>query len=95
MNKLTFKEIYKATEEVMKHIKEPFVKNKNERAVNSAIDSAEMQGINAEESLEKELNVVSKGEIINVNKILELTQTIQNSAKTVKALKQFKEEFFV
>lgn len=96
MSKLTqtFKALYNATVEAVHQAKEPFVLNKNKRAIESAIDSAETSKIEAEEQIEKELSVVSKGEVINVNKILELRQTILNAEDTVKELQAFKKEFF-
>jgi len=93
-SRFSFSALYRATEEAMQAIKEPFVLNKNKRAVDSAIDSAETQKIDAEEKLEKELAIVAKGEVINVNKVLQLRQTIKNAELTVVELKAFKDEFF-
>lgn len=94
MSKFTFSALYNATKEAIHAVKEPFVLNKNKRAIDSAIDSAETQKIDAEEKLEKELAVVSTGGVINVNKVLELRQTMVNADATVAALKEFKAEFF-
>lgn len=94
MTKFTFTGLYKATEEAIKLAKLPFVKNKNERAVNSAIDSAQLQGMDAQEELEKVLSVVADGGTIDVNKVLSLRATIANSEETVKQLTEFKAEFF-
>lgn len=67
---------------------------RNERAVSSAIDSATDQKLDAEEKLDAALSVVADGKVIDVNKVLELRQTIQNADATIAELTAFKDEFF-
>lgn len=91
---ITFAAIYAATEATLKGLKEPFVKNKNKRAFDSAIDSAEMQVLDAQEALNKELEVVSKGETININNVLKHLEIIENGNKTADTLRELREQFF-
>ncbi len=90
----SFKQLYSATEGVIKALKEPLVRNRNERAVTSAIDDAIEQRQNAEEELEKVLNVVTEGKTIDVNRVISLRSTIKKAEATQKELEEFKTEFF-
>ena len=90
----TFSSIFNATQENLKAEKAPLIRKKNERAVDAAIDSAIEQKIDAEEELSASLEVVREGKVINVNKVLELRQKIDDCDKTIEALKEFKTEFF-
>ena len=92
--KQTFESLYSASKELMDSLKKPFVLKKNLRAVESAIDSAELQKITAEEDLEKALLVIKTGDTIDVNKILKLRQTIKSADLTIAELNEFKAEFF-
>lgn len=92
--KQTFTALYNATEASIKGEKETIVKRRNERAVESSIDSAEDTKMKAEDDLERELSVVANGEVININKVLGLRQTIKNADSTIKELESFKSEFF-
>lgn len=94
MTKITFKSIYSATKEAIKALKEPIVLNKNKRAVASAIDDAETQKINAQTELQSHLEVITEGKVIDVNKVLQLRQTIKDADATIAELKEFDSEFF-
>ncbi len=94
MSKINFKELYNATAEGWKLLKQPIVKSRNERAVASAIDSATEQKQQAEESLEDVLKVVGDGKVINVDRVLELRATIKNASETITDLEAFQKEFF-
>lgn len=94
MGKLTFKGLYQSAKEVIKQAKEPLVLRSNQRAIDSSIDDAEKQKIDAELALQKELEVVGEGNTINVNKVLGYRQTIKNAEATIEELKAFKLEFF-
>jgi hypothetical protein len=91
---LTFKQIYSATEEALKKIKEPFVVDRNKRAFASAISSAEEQGVNARVELEKLLSVVKDGETINLNEVLKQVQIIEDAELTSRKLKELRDQFF-
>ncbi len=90
----TFNSIYAAVAEAVKAAHKPLVRRRNIRAVQSAIDSAESQGMDAEEELRKTLSVVTDGEVIDVNKVLDLRAKIKASEETMKELQEFSDEFF-
>lgn len=90
----TFAALYNASKETAKAAKQPFVLNKNKRALAAAIDSAEQSKIDAQEGLEKELTVVADGKVVDFNKVLAYKQTIADADKTVAALTEFETEFF-
>lgn len=94
MSKLTFSALYSASKEVLKGLKKPIVESRNQRAVASAIDSATEQRMEAEEALEKELQVITEGKVINVNRVLELRAIIKECENTVGDLTEFQTEFF-
>ncbi len=90
----TFKSLYKATKETLHVAKEPLVQSKNKRAFESAIDSATDTKLEAEESLNKELEVVKEGKVININNVLKYRQTIKDADETIAELTVLKDEFF-
>lgn len=90
----TFKSLYKATKETLHSAKEPLVQSKNKRAFDSAIDSATDAKLNAEESLNKELEVVKEGGVININNVLKYRQTIKDADETISELTILRDEFF-
>ncbi len=92
-SKSLFDRIYTGTAEVLKLARKPFVYNKNKRALESAIDSAEDQKMTAEGDILKELERVIEGEVVDVNKVLGYKQKIKNAEETILVLTAFKEEF--
>ena len=91
---LTFKQVYSATAEAIRGLKEPFVVDRNKRAFASAIGSAEEQKINAQVELEKLLSVVKDGETININEVLKQLQIIEDAELTSRKLKELRDQFF-
>jgi len=92
--KKTFQTIYKATEEAAKAVKKPLVFARNKRAVESAINSAEEQLIDAEEQLDIALSVVSAGKVIDVKEVLSCRKTMKDAQATIDELTEFKDSFF-
>lgn len=90
----TFKSLYKATTEALHDLKEPLVQSRNKRAFESAIDSATDSKLNAQESLNKELEVVKEGKIININNVLKYRQVIKDADETIAELTELRDEFF-
>lgn len=91
---LTFKQVYSSTAEAVKSLKEPFVMDRNKRAFEAAITSAEEQGVNAQVNLEELLSVVKDGETIDINEMLKQVQIIEDSELTSKKLKELRDQFF-
>lgn len=95
MNRTTsFNAIFNATEQDIKDARKEITFKRNQRAVASAIDSLEMQKMEAEEALEKKLGVVVTGSTIDVQEVLKLRATIQKATEQIDDLTVFQDEFF-
>ena len=94
MNNQTFNAIYNSTEQDKKAQNKDIVFRRNLRAVESSIDSLEDLKMETEDSLNKELAVVGKGGVIEVQKVTELRATIKDADAQIEDLKAFRDEFF-
>ena len=92
--KFTFESLYKATEETLKTVKKPFVKNKNKRALEASIDSITEKKLELEETINKELQVISEGKVINVQNIIVARRQIKECEEMIEEVLKLKEEFF-
>lgn len=92
--KITFESLYSASQEAIKKLKKPLVKNKNKRAFDSAIDDAKDQQIEAEEKISKVYSVIQEGETIDINELLSAIETREKAERTVKILLEQKDMFF-
>jgi len=92
--KFTFKQLCNITKEAVKTAREPFIKRQNMRIVDAAIDNAEIDKSNLEEEIRKLLTVVSQGEKIKLQDIMDNRRKIKEIDEYIKELTEFKEEFF-
>ena len=92
--KLTFKNLYNITKEALHGSKETIVKEKNIRALEAAISSAEEVIIDSNDELAKTYGVVSEGAVIDFNRVLEIKGRIFSAEETIKELRAVKKELF-
>ena len=91
---LTFESLWSATAETLKAAKKPFILSKNKRACQAAIDSAREQKLEAEQALRNELAVVTDGNVIDFNKVLEHEATIAKAERAIDSLSKIENSFF-
>ena len=91
---ITFKSLYEATKEKIKTFKQPLVKSKNKRAFDAAIDDVVSQKLDLEDLIHKELEVITKEETINVQKIIDAKRKIKECEEIISEIKQLKKDFF-
>jgi len=94
MTKLTFKQLYAATKEVLKQAKEPFVLNKNKRAFESSIDSIKVQILEFETEIQQELEVVKDQKVIDVQKVIDNIRKKKECEEILKEIIELKKAFF-
>ena len=92
--KFTFESLYNITEEAVKIARKPFIKRQNIRAVDAAIDNAELDKNKLEEEIRKLLSIVSEGEIIKLQNVIDNRRKIKEIDENIKDLTEFKNEFF-
>ena len=86
-----FDRLYSATDELREKARKPFVKKKLQREFETAIDSAEMQKLEAEEKLQQLQENIKN---YDLNKYLELRSDLEAIERTIEVLKEHKEEMF-
>lgn len=86
-----FDTLYSATDELKELARKPFVKSKLRRSFESAIDSAEMQKIDAERKL---LDIQENIKDYDLNEYLRLKEEVDNCKNTIKVLTAHKKEMF-
>lgn len=86
-----FDTLYSATDELREKARKPFVKKKLQREFQSAIDSAEMQKIEAEERLQKLQENIKE---YDLNRYLEIILKIEDCERTIVALQKHEKEMF-
>ncbi len=86
-----FDKLYSATDELREKARKPFVKKKLKREFETAIDSAEMQKLEAEERIHALQNDIKS---YDLNLYLELRSDLEAIERTIEVLKKHKEEMF-
>lgn len=91
---LSFNVLYNKSKREVANINQDRVRSRNERAFTSAIESLEEQKEELEEKLQDCLSVVTKGEIVQVQRVVEIRASIRKVEDGIKDLTEVKDLFF-
>lgn len=91
---LSFDVLYNKSKREVANINADRVRNRNERAFSSAIENLEEQKDQLEEKLQDALSVVTKGEVVAVQRIVELKASIRKVDDAIEDLNSIKTLFF-
>lgn len=89
-----FDKFFDATEAALKIIRKPFAKNIIKRKFSAAIDDAEMQKLDAEESIMELYKDFANPKKFDVQQLLAFEETIKRAGETIDVLKNRQDKIF-
>ncbi len=89
-----FDKLYAASEEVMKGMKKPLVKNKVQRALDGAADSLEGQKIDIQESIDKAMASLAQGNTEAITGLIDARRDLAEVEIQITEAKMLKDILF-